>query len=164
MKKRLREGIGAAGGEKKNTPKYSRLIENVMNIEEVRQGPEADQEGEFYHSNKQKILKPDSPPLTGDANTKSSRYSSSSTLLSLPATRSSTSPPLRSSSRTTSRLTAAPTTWATALPSPPLPMARLRLLPTTSSLAATSSTCMFFLFFFFLENTSSTFCMFAKYI
>lgn len=29
--------------EKKN----SRLIENVMNIEEVGQGPEADQEGEF---------------------------------------------------------------------------------------------------------------------
>jgi hypothetical protein len=46
--------------KKNQTPKYSRLIENVMNIEEVGQGPEADQEGELYHSNRPQLR----PPLT----------------------------------------------------------------------------------------------------
>lgn len=47
----------AAVGEKKN----SRLIENVMNLEEVGQGPEADQEGELTNSNKT-LIHPPPPP------------------------------------------------------------------------------------------------------
>ncbi|CAF3445375.1 unnamed protein product [Fusarium graminearum] len=61
-------------------------------------------------------------------------------LLSLPATRSSTSLPSRSSSRTASRLRAAPTTSVTTLLSSSRVRARSRSLPTTSSLVVTSST------------------------